>query len=202
MYNENVGYALGIEKTTTNFDRAYQALPKGYVEMRYLPSPFRPDNYVINPAHEYEGKSLDFFRSHFWVSVESSDNSLFLWASDDYEERFDGVITGVLEPLSPRDYRARSEEYGQFAIVTEKPLPNRFAVIRLQTGEAYNRHLSGVSGVYTSTEIHARKGASDGLKDQPTLALLGRIQEIDDSEHGPYNGIRKTKDRSSLQGFH
>lgn len=132
----------------STMDQAMRTLPKGYINLRYAPHTISPGTYVMVPGYEYEGRSSDYFSTNFWVPVKGSAFSLYVWASNEFEASFDGVITGVLEPLGQKDHDSLENEYLQFEVVTGNEMPKRFGVIKLQTGEDYNRHMSGVAGVF------------------------------------------------------
>jgi len=132
----------------STMDKALRTLPKGYINLRYAPRTVRPGTYVIVPCDEYKDRAREYFSANFWVPVKGSASSLFVWASNEFEASFDGVITGVLKPLGQKDHDTLENEYLQFEVVMGNEMPERFAVIKRKTGEDYNRHMSGVAGMF------------------------------------------------------
>lgn len=129
------------------YPQALSALPKGLATQSRYQLPSHPKAFVICPHTPYSDESLAYFRSHYWVPVKES-NRLFLWTSAEAEPLFDGVIDGVLMPLSSSDYKARDRCFTHFDTVTGKELPERFGIIEYPTAEAFNRKLSGYSGIF------------------------------------------------------
>jgi len=138
----------GFSGTLSTYDQSLQALPRGFVSRRLAGYPVRPHAYVINPAHEYEGRSLEFFRSHFWVPIEGAHNALFLWADTRSEGAPADALTGVLECFSLSEHEARSREYAQFGFVLGEELPRQIGVIELRSAEDYNREHSGAASAF------------------------------------------------------
>lgn len=131
-----------------SYPQALSALPKGLATQSRYQLPNLPNAFVICPHTPYSDESLTYFASHYWVPVKES-NNLFLWTSTEAEPLFDGVIDGVLMPLSSRDYKARDRCFAHFEAVTGQALPERFGIIEYPTAEAFNRKLSGYSGIFT-----------------------------------------------------
>lgn len=59
----------------------------------------------------------------------------------------------------------------------------------------------GIWKVFSSNEQNGLICAKQTMKQQDIFSVAGRICEIADAEHGPYSGMEKIKDRSSIKGI-
>jgi hypothetical protein len=127
-------------------DRAVSAFPEGFPR-RITSGPLaRPGAFVIHGrgAGELDPRTREHFASHYWVPVEDTGNTLFVWATPALEQGHAGTVTGVLEPRERSDPRTRNKGYADFSVVTGEPLPARYGLIRYATAAEYNDAEVGV----------------------------------------------------------
>ncbi len=123
----------------TTHEQAASILPAGFIEKPASTALLPPGRFVMYSDTELlSQKELQQVSSHYWVPLKGGRLPVFIWATPDFEESFDGTITGVLEPRNRSDFETRNREYAQFSVVTQEALPARFGVIKYRTAMEYN----------------------------------------------------------------